>query len=281
MTPQDDMTPTPPRWRAIIVPAATLLPPALLLAALLFHEEEEAVAPVAEEPVAALTLEPAGPPAPDPVVVLQATQDRVKLLEAELDAKQAELDELVAKGEKSRKDGAAKVAKLEKQIAKLKGDVASATAERDDLHGRLGTALADLEHEVVEHDKARAKVAAAEGANTENLWTAFTQQARIEMCQQVTKNGREGCGEKLAAWFGEERRDRFSACVTDSRTVPMLWRKGPDDEAPSNAELVDVSLFGHKKDWYVLYCDPTLPEAQLAAADLPPPVFVPSPWRTE
>lgn len=282
MKPEKANEPASSGWYVVLVATVALVPPTLLAAGWVVKSgtvEEPAPAPVAEVAVA-----PEPPPGPDPAVLLQASQDHMKVLEAELDAREAELAELKAQGEKAKKETRGRIARLEKQIASLKGEIGVADAERTDLRQRLGTALAERDAEVGAHAETQARVVAAEGANSENLWVAFTQQARMEMCQQVTRKGREACGEKLGTWFDETQHARFSACVSDSRTVPILWHKGNDEEeAPSNAAQVDVdvALFGQRRDWYVLYCDPNLPEAQMAAATAPPPVFVPNPWRSQ
>lgn len=288
--PEDEYPPanTGSNRRAVALAAATLLPPALLVGLLLALPEsdppdQEPAQAAAAAPAAVADGEavvPAAPAGPDPVAALQAAHDRVETLQAALEARDAELGALRAAGEKLTEEQKTRVATLQKQVTKLKASVAEAVAERTELRDRLATALADLERETGEHAKVREHAAALEGANTENLWVAFVQQAELEICQQFTKRGRAACKDRITSWFDDARHDRFASCVSDSRTVPVLWRSDGVAEAPTNGERIMEGGFGQRKDWYVLYCDPTLPEAQVASADLPPPVFVPTPWKS-
>ena len=61
-------------------------------------------------------------------------------------------------------------------------------------------------------------------------------------------------------------KERFQTCVDTYQAVPVLrQREKKDEELPAFAEdLPDDNKFT-KKGWYIIFCDPTLPEAGAAS----------------
>lgn len=210
----------------------------------------------------------------DPVRALAVAQERVQSLQAEIDARKAELEDLHNEREGERAAADTRVAELQQEMAALNGRLQKAQVQRDDLRGRLATALADLDREIGTNNEARRQVVALTSANTENVWVAFTQDAKIDICEQLTERGREKCRERIDGWFDDDRHDRFASCVVHHRTVPSLWRRSGKAALPETAELMDVGP-GKRQDWYVQFCDPTLPEAVIIEnARTEPPVFM-------
>ena len=55
------------------------------------------------------------------------------------------------------------------------------------------------------------------------------------------------------------RRDKFAHCVRSGQAVPTVARAREGRELPDFAEMIDEEQ-KQTKGWYVLFCDPTLPE---------------------
>jgi hypothetical protein len=169
-----------------------------------------------------------------------------------------------------------RVAALESEVAAtLRGSLAEARTERDALRVQLKQTVGGTRREATARAGADANEAALTRANSENVWVAFTQAADVEVCDQWTQRGRAKCRAALDGWLGGgERHDRFTRCVAEDKSVPTLWRADDHVALPPTAEAIDLGSRAHD-DWYVLFCDPTLPEVQLAEAPDPPRVFVP------
>ncbi len=213
--------------------------------------------------------------ASDPVLALHDAQDRVEALEVELAIRTEEVAVLEAQGEHAE---TARVAALTMEVAALKRSVDRARRDRESLRSTLHAALADLDRAVTGKAIAQRHVEAYSSANTENLWAAFTQRTKIDVCRQVTEGGRARCREKVDAWFDDDRHARFASCVDAGQSVPTLWKRSGSHPLPSTADLVSVHDFGQAHNWYVVFCDPSLPEAQVAGEDdePQPPVFTAS-----
>jgi hypothetical protein len=235
-----------------------------VLVALWPHEKielEPAQAPTAE--VAPADVEDAdaeAPADPDPAETLRAAQSRVVELEDQLAVREKELADTKAQVGSSN----AVSDDLEKEVATLRKSLSRARGDRDKLKSDLETALAELSVEEAAHAETRHTAAVLAQANDQNAWVAFTRQADIELCNQLTTRGRAKCRTKLDAWFDESRRDRFTRCVDADRTLPKLWHVGDDAEPPPYSEPVQAP--GVRDGVFVVYCDPTLPESQVAEA---------------
>lgn len=252
---------------------ALFVAPFLTVACLLvFWPDDE---PVTEDPALAASSEGAPAAEVDPVAALEAAQARVASLQGEIDARKAELDQLRDARDEDLVRSDTRRADLEREVARLRTRLGDAQAQRDDLSGRLRVALADLDREIGANVETRRQVVALEAANTDNLWVAFTQSVKIEVCGQITERLRERCRERVDGWFDEGRQDRFASCVTEHETIPSLWRR-EGGALPDYGEPLDLGP-GRRQGWYVQFCNPTLPEAVVADAGAAgAPVFIAS-----
>jgi hypothetical protein len=255
------------------VGTALLVPLSAALALVTFWQRADVDTEPAPDDAPVAAAEQAAPPV-DPVAALLVSQDEVKSLQADLDARTAELAALRADPE--RQADAMQVAALETAVTTLRTSLEQAQAQRDGMRHRLRTALAQLDEEVDAHAATRREVATLTSANTENLWVAFTERTKIDVCEQPGRRGRAACRSKLDGFFDETRHERFASCVTQDHAVPSLFHREHGEDLPSAAEPVGVGTLFDRDDWFVLFCDPTLPEAVVASADAPePPVFSP------
>jgi predicted nucleic acid-binding Zn-ribbon protein len=201
---------------------------------------------------------------PDAASAAQAAQAQVQTLSAELATKEAELAAARADAEKSTdaKDAAsAKAKKLEAEIGALKGKLSEATSERDRL-------VAELRDTLVKLDEANAAATAAQGEvrdvraqNTGERWSRFVAEAKVELCEKGTVKRHETCHEAVAAAFDAKLRDRYVACVNSRQATPSLGQLEKGQSLPAFAVALPDDKAFTSKGWYVLLCDPTLPEA--------------------
>ena len=108
--------------------------------------------------------------------------------------------------------------------------------------------------------------------STTNLWSAFLANAKVKICNRGTKKRHEKCNEAVTEALANQMRARFTVCVDTYQSVPVLKQAVKGDAMPRySAKLSENNKFT-KKGWYVLFCDPTLPEAgdqDLEGSDIP------------
>lgn len=201
---------------------------------------------------------------PERKALLQA-HDRVKSLESDIATKEAEIAQLKKDAEKdaSRKEAASKKWKeMENEIASLRVQLAQATQERDQLMTELQSTIKELNTEIKARKKAEALAEHYKSESTENLWSAFTNNAKVEVCDRGTRKRHDKCHEAVEAAFAPAMKERFKTCVDTYQAVPVLKQiEKKTDTLPAFAEwLPDDNKFTNK-GWYIIFCDPTLPEA--------------------
>jgi len=187
----------------------------------------------------------------------EAAINRVNTLQEELAAKEAELNQL--KGQKT-KNSAAR-SRLKDEIAFLRVQLASAEEEREALRKELKQTIKELDFQVAQSKKFKRKAKRYKMESTTNLWSAFLANAKVKICNKGTKKRHEKCHSAVEEALANTLRARFTVCVDTYQSVPVLKQAGKGDAMPRySAKLSEDNRFT-KKGWYVLFCDPTLPEA--------------------
>lgn len=205
---------------------------------------------------------------PTPAEQLREAQAKVENLETELTARDAELAAVKKQiADKEQQDEAARERARERQkaiqaeIATLKTALKTAEEERDGLKKELQVALAEIDRKTEENRKLRVAAVNFKHASNQNLWHAFTNNAKVRICDRGTHKRREACSEELDAWFTAEQHAAFETCVSTYQAMPMLWLAEDGQPVPSYAKRIVARDRERKDDWYVVYCDPTLPES--------------------
>lgn len=202
-----------------------------------------------------------------------AVQSKVAKLQQQLQAKEAELDKLHAQVQKNEKNRAAALKKwkaMVKEIAELRLKLAKAEQERDELKAELQETLVKLDKQIRETNKFKRKAKRYKKEATANLWQAFVADAKVQICDRGTRKRHARCHQAVDAAMTDAIRDRFTTCVDTYQAVPVL-KQAPksgifgsskrDSKLPAFAEwLPDDNKFTNK-GWYIIFCDPTLPEA--------------------
>ncbi len=176
----------------------------------------------------------------------------------------------------------ARVAELEGDIAKrnergavISNELKAARAELESLRTQLATALQEkavLEEElkitVAKLEDTETKLveqtAATERAKEDalvNKFERFKNAAQLEICEKGGRKKMGKCREAVLGYLGTDAiRDKFAHCVRSGSAMPSVH-----EMTEKNGTLPDYSQWMNQddkivKDWYLLSCDPTLPE---------------------
>ena len=191
-------------------------------------------------------------------------QEVVKSLQLTLADREAELEKLKEQKyntEKARKAARVKWKAMEEEIATLQIQLAAAEQERDELKVELQETLVELKKQVKKTQKFKAKAKKYRAQSTANLWTAFQAQAKVKGCDRGSRKRHEKCHEAFDLSMTEKVKQRFYNCVDTYQAVPVLRKvAGGEGIPPYSAYLSSESRF--TKNWAIIFCDPTLPEAR-------------------
>lgn len=191
-------------------------------------------------------------------------QAKVKTLEGEIDSKNKELAQLKADAEKASANREAAIKRWkekEKEIESLKAQLSEAKGERDQLMTELQATIRELKTEIAVRKEAEAKAAYFQSESTEASWSGFISTAKVEICDRGSRRRHERCHEAVEAAMTPTMKERFAVCVNSYQAVPVLKQLQKKETLPSFAErLPDDNKFTDG-GWYILFCDPTLPES--------------------
>lgn len=191
-------------------------------------------------------------------------QAKVKTLQSDLDAKEKELADLKAEAEKNSANREAAVKKWkakEQEIADLRIQLSQAQGERDQIKQELEQTIRELNTEIVARKKAEALADHFKAESTENLWSSFGNNAKVELCDRGSRRRHEKCHEAVEAVLTPALKEKFKTCVDTYQAVPVLRRLDKKETLPPYAEQLPEDNKFTDNGWYILFCDPTLPEA--------------------
>jgi len=203
-------------------------------------------------------------------------QGRVEELQNELSAKEAELAQLKkdTAGDDEKKAAAReRWRQMEAEIEELRGSLEVAEQERDQARKDLKETIVALDKQIQKSNRLkkkaevfREKAKEYKEESTQNLWSSFRNDAKVQICDRGTRKRHENCHAAVDSAFGSRMRDAFSVCVDTYQAVPVLKQAEKGEQLPRFAKwLPDDNKFT-KKGWYVIFCDPTLPEAGVDAS---------------
>lgn len=197
-------------------------------------------------------------------------QSKVKSLQTDLDARVVELAKYKADAEKTaanREEAVKRWKAKEAEIADLRVKLAEAQGQRDEIMTQLQATIKDLNNEIGARKKAEALADHFKAESTDNLWSAFDANAKVEICDHGSRKRHDKCDDAVEGALTQAMKDRFKVCVDSYQAVPVLKqldKKG--DALPQFAErLPDDNKFT-ADGWYILFCDPSLPEASMNPA---------------
>jgi hypothetical protein len=117
-----------------------------------------------------------------------------------------------------------------------------------------------LDFQVSQSKKFKRKAKRYKMESTSNLWSAFKASAKTKICNRGTKKRHDKCYAAVDESMGSQVRGRFTVCVDTYQSVPVLKYIEKGAAMPRYSDKLSQDSKFTKK-WYVLFCDPTLPEA--------------------
>lgn len=186
----------------------------------------------------------------------QKVEEKVVTLEGQVQAKQAEVQKLerdLAKRTDKAEDLSAKLAAAKAELATLQQALTVALEEKAELQVQLDDTTRRLDDQVVQTRVAKDETVAQK-------WASFQQQAQLTICEKGNRKVLDKCRETVAAKV-RPFESKFLACLRSGQAAPSVRISAKREELPAFAEYLDQAD-RVTKDWYVLLCDPSLPEAR-------------------
>ena len=157
---------------------------------------------------------------------------------------------------------------MEAEIEDLKIRLEEAETERDQLLNELKLTVLALDEQIVKTEQAKEVARVYKRKSVENLWAAFSAEAKLKICDRGSKRRHLKCHDAVDTALNVLVQDRFQECVNTFQATPLLLQAEKDEDLPMFAETLDDENRFLKKGWYIQYCDPTLPEAGDPIEDL-------------
>lgn len=193
----------------------------------------------------------------------KAAQQRVMDLERDIASRESEIATLKAQDEKDevrRKAAAKKWKAMEEELNGLRTQLAQATVERDEIKTKLEQTVRDLRRQEQETQKFKEMAKEYKNESTANRWVGFTAQAKVEICDRGTRNRHEKCHESVDAAMAPFEA-KYKTCVDSYQAVPMLKQLDKKEPMPQFAERLPEDNKFTRKDWVIIFCDPSLPQS--------------------
>ena len=97
--------------------------------------------------------------------------------------------------------------------------------ERDELRVELKQTLRDLDRQIVQTQKYKAKAIEYKEKSTTNLWSSFQNAAKVEICDRGTRKRHAKCHDSVESALTSTIRQKFATCVGTYQAVPELRGK--------------------------------------------------------
>lgn len=258
---------------AMVLPFATATA-ALVLGAVLgvaigwvTKPSEQVEVQVARELTAAELAEVCAPTLEETVTELEEAQNKLSFLEDEVEARNARVKEL--ESEVKRRGGATTTGgrNLSRELSQARSDLSEALEELEIVRAekeRLVVELTETKEELATtKTKLSAQVVKTERAKEDalvNKWYRFVNGAQLAVCENGTRRKMGRCRETVqASLMTNDRRDKFAHCVRSGQATPSVRELQKKEAMPDFSEMIDEEQ-RQTRDWYILFCDPTLPE---------------------
>lgn len=259
---------------AMVLPFATATA-ALVLGAVLgvaigwvAKPSEQVEVQVARELTAAELAEVCAPTLEETVTELEEAQNKLSFLEDEVEARDARVKELEAEVKRRGGSGTSTSGRnLSRELAQAKADLNEALEELDIVRAekeRLVVELTETKEELAQtKGKLSAQIVKTERAKEDalvNKWYRFINGAQLDICEKGTRKKLGRCRETVqSTLMTNVRRDKFAHCVRSGQATPTVRELQKNEALPDFSEMIDEEQ-KQTRDWYILFCDPTLPE---------------------
>ena len=202
---------------------------------------------------------------------LTAPEPEPLKLEPQIIQKELSADELAALCEPEFKDerqtlidAQAKVKTLQSDLDSKEKEVAQPPAETPVMEAIdvvKMVLVGKINKEIVARKKAELLADHFKNESTENLWSSFGNNAKVELCDRGSRRRHDKCHEAVEAVLTPALKERFKVCVDSYQAVPVLRRLDKKEALPPYSEQLPEDNKFTDNGWYILFCDPTLPEA--------------------
>lgn len=210
---------------------------------------------------------------------LEGAQTRVSALEIRIRSKEQEIARLEQqffdeRGQK--REVGERLAEARAQLDRLEEQLAGAKEDKAGLLDDLARTKEQLAGTRIELAASEARVVEAREENLDQKWTNFVQTAMLQICTGSIGKV-ETCRFAVDAALSRHRR-RYKGCVRSGGAVPEVKQSKRGEVIPEAYAVYLNQSDRELRDWYVLFCDPDLPEAD-GPSEEPPPV-VPEGYKT-
>ncbi len=198
---------------------------------------------------------------------LQEAGQKVTVLETKVSDTEGEIKILELKVKKSQGKSAALQKQLEDKLSELetlKAQLDVALEQKAQLQVELKDSKEEtrVAREETEDAKRETDDARIDAVNAK--WEGFQSQAMVDICEKGSRSKLSKCRDEVLAGLSQERAGRFKQCVLSGQASPRLLKVDPkvkDAQLPKWSEWFNEAGKFTKKNWYIVFCDPTLPEA--------------------
>lgn len=193
---------------------------------------------------------------------LEEAQTKVSALEIRIREKESEVRDLESQMKGAAKQGDDVASRLEEaraQLTSLETERAAAVAEKQQLLAALQQARQSLASAQMQLANSQAQLVGAREETLDSRWTSFVQDAQLRLCATGSSDRVGRCRESVAEALVPHKL-RFKTCLRSDEAVPELRTAIATEDLPEAASWLDRTN-PEIRDWYLLFCDPELPEA--------------------
>jgi len=201
----------------------------------------------------------------DTLSVLTDAQAKVQDLEGRIKQKESRIADLEKRADQRTAAGRKLIAELEAaraELASLREELARAVSEKEVALAELERTVETLRKTEEALEQTQGKLTVAEGDVLTSRWRSFRQEAQLEICEKGGRRKMGKCRESVEAALGADVERSYRHCLKSGQAVPGLREATKDlSGLPDHARWLDESD-RIVKGWYIVLCDPTLPEAR-------------------
>jgi hypothetical protein len=186
---------------------------------------------------------------------LDAANDKVTDLVGQVHEKETKVQEL----EDEMKRRGARGAEMKHELDAAKAELETVKAQLKQAIDEKEAVIVELKKTLVELDTSKAETKVAKTESLGHEWDAFLNQSQLDICEKGNRKKLGSCREDVTAVVATYR-TKYEHCIKSGQEAPTLHEAAKDFTMPQFGEYLNQDD-KFVKDWYVMLCDPTLPEA--------------------
>jgi predicted nucleic acid-binding Zn-ribbon protein len=188
---------------------------------------------------------------------VQSLSSKVSDQEAQVVALETEMKKRGVRGKQLYRE----LKEAKAQLVTLKEQLSVAVEEKEQLVVELKLTVERLEKTEQTLETTKGKLKIAKEDVLKNRWVGFVQDAMLQVCEKGNRKKMGRCRETITASLDVEFRNKYRHCIKAGQSVPAVMEAGKKQrDLPQYAEWLGQES-RVTKGWYILFCDPTLPEA--------------------